>query len=209
MSKGEFKRNVKILAVAPLEIPEGLPDAAPVVNEFSSMIDEELNRYGYSVVRPQQYEATWKKVSGESGDFRDPTSGERDEAGISQAMFRTLDELRADFELDGVLFPSIIVVEAAFGVGTAAWDGVEQRIETGGPVTGFFSGSQRGVIGALSLRVSIRDKGGKELFLNSGGIEVLSKIDGKAFVSVPRQELFTDKERNRVAVATALKPLKR
>ena len=209
MSADDFRKNVKILAVAPLAVPEGLADPALLVAEFSSRIDEELNRYGYSVIRPQQYAAIWNRLSQESDDFRNPVTQERNDVKMSQAMFQTLDELDAGFELDGVLFPSIIVVKAEFGAGTAVWDGVEQQIETGGPMTSFFSGSQRGEIGALSLQACIRDKDGNTVFLNSGGIEVLSKMAGKEFVAVPRQNLFADKERNRRAVAIALNPLKR
>ncbi len=208
-SKDDFRRTVRILAVAPVLIPEGLPDATPVIDEFSTLIDGQLSRYGYSVVRPQQYEKTWKAVAGGSGDFLDPVTGERDEAAMSRAMSRTLDELDADFEIGGVLFPSIVVVEAVFGAGTAAWDGAKQRIETGGPMARFLAGSQSGVIGALSLKVSIRSVDGEALFAHSGGIEVLSKTVGKGFVPVPRQELFADKNRNHGAVEIALKPLKR
>ena len=84
----------------------------------------------------------------------------------------------------------------------------QQRIETGGAVS-FLAGSQRGVVGALSLEVSIRDRDGTQLFLNRGGIEVLDKIAGKEFIHVPRQELFSDKSRNEEAVRIALKQLKR
>jgi hypothetical protein len=209
MPEDGFKKRGKILAVAPVEIPPGLPDAAPVLDEFSSLIDEELNRYGYSVVRPQHYTATWNKIAAEMGDFGIPGSGERDEVKVSRAMFRTMADLDAGFELDGVLFPYIVVVEAAFGAGSAVWDGAEQKIETAGAMESFFAGSQRGVVGALSLRVSIRDGEGNALFTNYGGIEVLSTMAGKAFVNVPREGLFADKERNRKAVEIALEPLKR
>lgn len=207
--KDAFKKGVDTLAVAPLLLPEGLPDATPVVDEFSRLIDEQLDRYGIVVIRPHEHEQTWKAVAGEPGDFVDPATGERDEAAMSRAMSLAVDRLGGGFAIDGVLFPRIVVVEAAFAAGAAAWDGVEQRIETGGALTRFLAGSQHGVLGALSLRVSIRSTEGEALFENSGGIEVLSKMDGKQFVTVPRQELFADKERNSKAVETALKPLKR
>ena len=207
-SKAEFRKTVRTIAVAPVLIPEGLPDTQPVIDEFTKLIDEELHRYGYSVVRPQEYEKTWKAVSGEPGTFIDDSTGVRDEVAMSRAMSRTLDSLKAGFEIGGVLFPSIVVSEAAFSAGSATWDGVEQRVETGGPMTRFLAGSQSGRIGALSFKVSIRSADGEAIYANSGGIEVLSKMVGKEFVTVPRQELFTDKNRNRKAVEIALKPLK-
>ncbi len=208
-SKSEFRKTVKVIAVAPVEIPGGLPDATPIVDEFSALIDAELARYGYSVIRPQEYESVWKNVSGDGNDFRDPKTGERDEARMAEAMAHTLEALGAAFKIDAVLFADVVVVEAEFGAGSAVWDGTDQELETAGPVESFFAGSQRGVVGALSLRVRILDDEGKPVFLHSGGIEVLSKMSGKAFVKVPPQELFKDNERNRKAVGIALKPLKR
>lgn len=206
-SKQDFQRGVRVLAVAPVVIPDGLPDPAPVTNTFASLIDETLRRHGFSVVRPQEYEKTWLTIAG--GGFIDSTTGERDEVAMTRAMIRTLESLGADFDIEGILFPSIVVVEAPFGAGSAAWDGVEQRVETGDAMTRFFAGSQRGVIDALSLKVTIRSPEGDAVFVNLGGIEVLSKMVGKEFTTVPRQELFTDEERNRKAVETALKPLAR
>jgi len=204
-----FKKSVKILAVAQMEIPPGLPDTATVADEFSALIDEELSRRGYSVIRPQKYTAAWNKVSAGMGDFAILGSEERDEAKMSQAMVRTMEALGADFKLDAVVFPSIVVVEAEFGAGRAVWDGAEQKIETAGAMESFFAGSQRGVVGAVSLKLSIRDREGKTLFIHNGGIQVLSQMEGKAFVNVPREELFADKERNRRAVEIAIEPLKR
>jgi hypothetical protein len=204
-----FKKSVKILAVASMEIPPGLPDTTTVADDFSALIDKQLSRRGYSVIRPEQYTAAWNKVSAEMGGFAIVGSELRDEAKLSQAMVRTMETLGADFKLDAVVFPSIVVVEAEFGGGSAVWDGAEQKIETAGAVGSFFAGSQRGVVGAVSLKLSIRDREGKTLFIHNGGIQVLSKMEGKAFVNVPREELFADKERNRRAVEIAIEPLKR
>jgi hypothetical protein len=208
-TEAAFKKSVKILAVAPVEIPPGLPDTATVADDFSALIDAELHRRGYTVIRPQRYTASWNRVSAEMGDFALVGSEGRDEAKMSEAMVRTMDALGADFKLDAVVFPSIVVVEAQFRAGRAVWDGAEQKIETAGAMESFFSGSQEGVVGALSLKLSIRDREGKTLFIHNGGIQVLSKMEGKSFVNVPRGDLFTDKERNRRAVEIAIEPLKR
>jgi hypothetical protein len=204
-----FKKSVKILAVAPMEVPPGFPDTTSFAGEFSALIDEELNRRGYSVIRPQNYTAAWARVAADMGDFKVLGAEERDEAKLAAAMVRAMESLGADFNLDAIVFPSIVVVEAEFGAGSAVWDGAEQKIETAGAMESFFAGSQRGVVGAVSLKLSIRDREGKTLFINNGGIQVLSKMEGKAFVNVPREELFADRERNRRAVEIAIEPLKR
>jgi len=208
-SNRELNSTVRILAVAPVLIPEGLEDPAPVIGIFASLIDEELSSRGFSVVRPQDYEKSWKAVVGDSGDFVDPKTGERDEAAMSRAMTLTLEKLGAEFQIKGVVFPSIVVVEAPFAAGSACWDGVEQRVETGDFMTRFLSGSQHGVVGALSLKISIRSPAGEALYQRQGGIEVLSTMAGRDFSAVPRKELFQNLERNRNAVEAAFKPLRK
>jgi hypothetical protein len=205
----EFRNALTVIGLASVDMIEGLPDPEPVLAEFDSLLAAGLQRLGYSVIRPQEYEAIWAKLAVEAGGFIDPETGARDEKRMAVAMFETIEELRADFEIDAVMFPDIVVVEAQFAGGRAVWDGASQKIQTGGAMSSFTSGSQHGVLGALSFRLSMRGPGGAPVFLNSGGIEVLDKLSGKEFISVPRQELFADKKRNQEAVKTALEPLKR
>jgi hypothetical protein len=205
----EFKKSVNIIATAPVTIIEGLPDATPVIDNFDALIENRLRNYGYTILEPKEYKTVWERVVAQMGGITDPETGLRDPVKLTRAMFATLDSLKVDFELDAVLIPDIVVVEAEFAAGNAVWDGASQRIESGGPLSSVFSGSQRGVVGALSLTISIRGEDGTELYANAGGIETLSRISGKEFINVPRQELFADEKRNKKAVEIALKPLKR
>lgn len=209
ISKKEFRNTVKVIALANVNIAEGLANPEPIQAEFDSLLVAGLQQLGYSVIRPQEYEAVWAKLAVGLGGFIDPDTGMRDEARMTTAAFQTIEELKADFQIDAAMFPDIVVVEAQFAGGQAVWDGVDQKIQTAGPMSSVFHGSQHGVVGALSLKLSVRGPDGTQLFLNSGGIQVLDKLEGKEFVPVPRPELFTDKKRNQDAVKTALKPLKR
>jgi hypothetical protein len=148
-------------------------------------------------------------VVAELEGLTDSETGERDNGKVTTAMFRTIDRLRAEFDLDAVLIPSVAVVEAPFAAGRAYWDGTTQSIRTGSLVRGFLAGSPEGKVGALSLRVILQAESGDTLYTAAGGIEVLSKLDGKEFVLVPRQELLTDSRKLQNAVRIALDPLSR
>jgi hypothetical protein len=106
-----------------------------------------------------------------------------------------------------VLVPTVKVVEAQFKAGRAKWDGATQSVKAGSAVKNFWAGSPEGTLGALSLYITLFGPDGKLYYENAGGIEVLSKVEGKEFVLVPRQELFTDQDRNKDAVNIALDPL--
>lgn len=206
-SRDDFRRQVKIIAVANVYLPDGMQDPDPIKENFGNLLMAELRRYGFTVVRPQEYETIWNRVVAELGGLEDDSEDQRDHAKIAQAMAQTLDGLRAGFKLDAVLIPSIVVAEAPFAAGRAMWDGTTQSIKMGGAGAGFWSGSPEGRVGALSFSVTILSTSGETIFVNAGGIEVLSKLEGKRFVLVPRDELFTDQLRIENSVRLALKPL--
>jgi hypothetical protein len=208
-SRDEFHRTTKIVALAELYMPDGLPDPQPIKDNFKSLIETKLHSAGYTIVFPQQYKTIWKRQEEEAGGFVDSDTGERRHRDIARAMTRTFEELDAGFKLDAVIVPTIAVVEAQFAGGRAVWDGTSQSIKAGGLVKGFFAGSPDGTMGALSLQVVALTANGTPLYEEAGGIEVLSKLEGKDFVLVPRNELFTDQERLQKAVDIALDPLLR
>jgi hypothetical protein len=203
----QFHRTVKVIALADVRIPDGMEEPEPIEEGFEKLIETRLRDAGYTVVYPQQYKAVWERFAAEHGGLVSAESGERDSRAVAEAMTATLAELGAAPKLDAIVIPSVIVVEAPFGAGRAVWDGTWQSIKTGSVVKGFFAGSPEGTLGALSLHVSVVDTAGTLLYEKSGGIEVLSKLEGKEFVLVPRQELFSSKKRMKKAVKIALDPL--
>jgi hypothetical protein len=203
--KKYFKGAVKVIALTPITIPEGMPEPDFVTGKFDSLIEAALKDGGYAVVRPQDYETVWERAT--RGDLVKTTTGDRDPAKVAGAALQTFDTLDATFTVDAVLVTDIRVVEAPFASGRAVWDGVTQSINVGGYMNSFLAGSPEGKLGALSLVVQIYDPSLSVMYSKAGGIEVLSKMEGKEFVLVPRQELFTDKNRNRKAVDVALDPI--
>jgi hypothetical protein len=206
VKKGDFLRYAKIIAVADVYLPDGMQDPQPIKDNFSLLIEAQLRKEGFTVVRPQQYRTNWHRIVEELGGLED-SLGARDLQKVARATTQTLVELEAGFDIDAVLIPSIVVVEAQFAGGRAEWDGARQSVKTGGVVKGFFAGSPEGTLGALSLSVILVSPHGNPYFANAGGIEVLSKLEGKEFVLVPRSELFTNQENIEKAVALALEPL--
>ena len=205
----EFRRRVKIVGVAYTIIPDGMPDPAPIEAQFDSLIDVRLRKAHYTIVRPQQYETAFARAADELGLTPSTEANDSINAVLAEAMVKTVQSLKADFELDAVLIPRVKVVEAPFGGGRAEWDGTSQSIQSGVSMKSFLAGSPEGTVGALSLKVYIVSTAGNTLYENAGGIEILSKLEGNEFVLVPRQELLTDPKKIERAVKTALKPLEK
>ena len=207
VDKDDFIRYAKVIGVADLYLPGGMEDPELIRQNFTDVILTTLRNSGYTVVQPQKYETNWQRIITELGGIEDTVSIGQNPKKIAIAMVKTLDELDAGFEIDAVLVPSIIVVEAPFASGVAAWDGARQSIKSGGAVKSFLAGSPEGTLGALSLSVTLTSPHGNTYFVHTGGIEVLSKLEGDNFVLVPRSELFTDQKRIEESVSIALKPL--
>lgn len=207
VDKDDFLRYASVIGLADVYLPGGMQDPEPIRQNFSDVIEAQLRASGYTVVRPQQYQTNWNRIVDELGGIEDTLAIGQNPRKIAQAMARTLAELEAGFDLDAVLIPSVVVVEAPFASGVAAWDGARQPIKSGGAVRNFWAGSPEGTLGALSLSVTLVSPHGNTYFVKSGGIEVLSKLEGKEFVLVPRSELFTDQRRIEQSVTLALKPL--
>lgn len=206
VAREDVRPGIKVVALAPITIPEGLPEPDPIKDKFLTRIESKLKASGLSVVRPYEYTRTWNKYVEDFGAIVDPNTGERNESSLVTATVRTLDDLKAGFDVDAIVIPSVVVVKATFMGGKAWWDGTSQRIQTSSPVSEFLSGGYEGVVSALSLRVSIWTPDGTHLYLNAGGIEALSVAEGAEFSPVPRQSLFTDEAKINKAVDIALDP---
>ncbi len=131
------------------------------------------------------------------------------EARLREAGFTTVP---ASEYAQVVLRPAILRIGARFHGMTANWHGVQE--EATSFASRLMGGLWAGNIPASSLRVSIEDIQGNPLYMNFGGLELLSKYSyeffkGVKFEPVPRVELFKHEERLRQAVDIALGPLVR
>lgn len=203
VDRASVLRGGNVIGLADLILPDGLQDPQAIRDNYSRLIEIKLQEKGYTVVRAKENQALWDRSIASLGGNSDSLA--HDPKLIARVMTQTL--AKRNVTLDGVLIPAVTIVEAQFKSGRAAWDGATQSIKTGSAVKNFWAGSPEGTLGALSLDVTLVGPDGTLYYQNAGGIEVLSKIEGKEFVLVPRQELFNDQGRNKEAVDLALDPL--
>ncbi|HEX9445447.1 MAG TPA: hypothetical protein VGA73_15105 [Candidatus Binatia bacterium] len=205
--QAEIKGKVKIVALAPINFPTDIDDPDPVKAKFESLITAKLKEGGFTVVPSSEYGALWKQMTEQLGGFFDPMTGKRDEQKFKTVREHTLRELSAKTKADAVLGSAILGFKAAFRLNRASWHGTSEDLVPGGVLTAVLIGGHNGTVGALSLGVGLSDIHDVDLYMNYGGIQLLSKISRGNFSPVPRAELFADEERNRKAVDIALDPL--
>jgi hypothetical protein len=205
--QADIKAKVKVIALAPVNLPGDIDDAEPVKAKFESLITAKLTAAGYKVVPSSEYAAVWKQITESLGGFFDPLTGKRDDKKVKTAREHAVREVTAKTKADAVFDAVINVVKVNFGNNRAAWHGTTEPLMTGGAWSSFFNGPYQGTVGALSLFVALSDANDVDMYLNAGGIQVLSKLSGRNFTPVPRHELFANEARNQRAVDVALAPL--
>jgi hypothetical protein len=215
IAQNEFYAKTKTIALAPIAIPGDLENPEPVKARFESLIEAKLHEAGFALVQSQEMAAIWKQMAEQVGGYFDPLTGQRDESKFNVVREYSRRELSAKFNADAILLPSIRVVRANWSGGMANWDDTMEAIKSTGeqfkealPLILIGIGvTSSGTVGALSLVVRVEDIHGVPVYSKGGGIQVLAKISGGKFVSVPREELFANEERNVAATNIALGPL--
>lgn len=213
----EFRRRVKTIAVANMAGLSDLGESAAARAKINTAIETKLREAGFTVVPAQEFRGIWDAKVGELGGMFDQNTGKVNEAKTTVLLNYIRGEVKTRFNADALLLPRVRTTTAKFShvpfVGVrAAWDGASEAMETGA-FDKVISPRGSGTVAALSLVLNIEDLSGSTLYVNAGGIQVLSKLSpgagrfgGSSFVEVPKDQLFTDEQRMQQAVHYALEP---
>lgn len=216
ISPDEFRRRVKTIAVASVAVSSDLGGNS-AAQAFNPAIETKLQEAGFKVVPTQEFRGIWDAKATELGGLFDPQTGKMNEAKATTLLSHARGEMKTRFNADALVLPHVRRVTARFGympfVGVRAnWDGASENLETGA-FDKVVSPRGSGTVGAISLVLNIEDLNGSPLFVNAGGIQVLSKLapgagnfGGNAFVEVPKDQLFTNEQQMQQAVQYALAP---
>ena len=208
IAHADIRGRVKVVALVPIELSTDAEDPAAVKAKFEWLIRFKLEEGGFKVIPSDEFASIWKKTVEKLGPVYDPATGRRDEKKFSAAFASTARELLGKTNADALLYPAIVVVKAEFSSNAAQWHGTIDYVRPEG-VWGMISGPQSyGTVPALSLWVDLLDFQGTEMYVNAGGIQVMSKVgSGMTVYDVPRHDLFADEAKNIRSVAIALNPL--
>ena len=210
VSEEDFHNNVKTIVLAPVYVTSDLQDPEPLKAKFEALIEAKLKEEGFAVIPSREYTAIWGSARDKSGGYYDPVTGKMDEAKFKQVQEDAGRELSAKFKADALLYSGIISVPVKWSGARAGWDGTSEAImPTGQAVVEALFIQRSGTTAGLSLLIEVTNLKGERLYLNSGGIQLLTKLSGSEFVTVPRDQLFVDEERNKGAIEHALGPLAR
>jgi hypothetical protein len=188
------------VALAPVAIPEELPDSSRAQAAFEVLLTNELRGLGVAVVPAREAGATWQRLLDSVGGFYSAYTGELDTVKYHAVRDGTLRELRARFGADALLRSRIAVVTVNWKSGNAKWDGTSEGV----------GGGASGTLPALTLYVELNDANGNVVYGGRGGIQVMMKtslLHRDRLHDLDPAKLLTDEGRNRKAVGLALDSL--
>ncbi len=204
-------RALKVLAIAPVEVPSDLPKADQARQFFDSAISERLRLAGFQVVGQEAYTQIMTALTREKGGAFDVVTGKKDEKKFHELKKYSLMQLQATTGANALLRAKVVPVSARFSGCQASWDGTTQDVARAH--LGIFcpTANMFGKVAAFSLVVTLEDIDSNILYFNGGGIQLLTQFiesfPGGNFQEVPKEQLLGDETRNRAAVDIVLGPL--
>ena len=183
------------VAVIPLQIgPLAQRDA--VMARYAELLRARLTAAGFEVVAGDEYATDWEH---ESKGYYDPVTGRLDQARFDAAQRAALAAFAKRHDLQGAVFPAIVVRDASVVSGVAKWDGAQQLVADSDSKFGAYftiAGFLTAEFQAMSLQLRIVDAGNATLYESYGGIQALRQFEKGRIVDVPESRLFGNPARD-------------
>jgi len=102
--KAVVSSRVETIAIATVHVPTETTEPLGARQAIAASVTHELQRKGYEVVPPAEYEALWRTYAAKLGKVFDPNTGQRDEKKAEAVFDLTGRELASRHGVDAVLF---------------------------------------------------------------------------------------------------------
>jgi hypothetical protein len=195
--------------VVPLQMAD-LPQTAQVRTRVTQTLIAKLAALGFKATVAVDYEALWKSEREHAGGFFDPLTGRLDRDKVHRARNSVFSRLAEGQDVQAIVYPTTVLTLAPFAQGNAQWDGAKERAFVARSSFGKLFNSAKTLVGqldALSLKLRVADARDETLLEDSGGLQLLERIQDGARAAVPRAELFADPTRESSALDLALQSL--
>lgn len=203
--KKHIVSQVKKVGILPAVITVNVPEEASRQQYIEQQLVTEFTQNGFDVVPVSAWLEIYQPLKEAAGQLFDPQTGNRDKAKFDKLMADARAEYLKTYQVDAFVTSAVIPVKAAWDRNSAYWDGAEEAA-TGkdGFWASFGAPQAHGTTSALSLALTIRDSAQQQLFLEYGGIQLLSRVTHGGFVDVSPEELLQDNDKldNAVTLAT-------
>jgi hypothetical protein len=200
----QFSAQVSRVALRPLRLPDGTPDAERLRAELEGLIAAELEKRGYTVVSSQVFAETWRRFARDLGGVYDPVSGMPDAQKYLLAQQHTVRELERTQKVDAVLSPSIALDAIPAYIGFWYWEAAGTPIRWQGKDLASAVNQQPQRVEGPYLRLLIHDNAQVLLYDAQIALAWSRVYVGGGYEEVPAGEIYGSRERNQKTVEKLL-----
>ncbi len=171
ISSNDFRERFSTLCLFPFRSEIELEQEETKFAQLEEQLSLELERIAIHVVPTIEVEKVWNEARDSSGGYFDPHWGTVDSSRFQLVEENFLGDGLRKLQCDGVLYLSVVEVEAVVWNGSASWDHATDQTEYG----------LVGYLPALSLRIRIIDTRKNEVYFGAGGIHLSVEIDSDEY----------------------------
>jgi hypothetical protein len=175
-----------------------------ITSRYLGLLSAQLERAGWWTLSADTFEETLRAVALERGGIYDPITGKEGVGKLPAAIEEARRRVAVRFGANLFVTGSILVRPARILGESAAWDGVSEKVADIATWKKLLVTTQ-GTVKALTFGVVVQDVDGTIRYSGWGGIQLIERIEGDRFVTVPPGELFADPSRDLRAVDLSLK----
>ena len=215
-----FRQLIHRLCLDSIASEIAMEDGDQRLSSFEEQIAHRLERAGFQVVGSNETRKAREGIDEELGEAFDAHTG-RAIPGVALAhSSRVRERLAAALDCDAFVSVDLAIVQAFWSDRVVLWDGREVWADgrddvdqIGIALRDAYIGGVRGwgAIPALSLQLAVRDREGRLIFWNAGGIQPIATLRSVPYQirwdPLPDDQILIDPDSNQAAVDLAVGPL--
>lgn len=185
------------LSLLPMNVDRTpIPTLAPGAELIGGRIRSHLEAKGFQVVAPPMSKTLeiWKKCVEDVGGLTDESGEKLDPERYARARSELARRMLESYPADGVIASAVVLRPARYSGDKLAWDGVRRPALVDISETNLAMIQLGGQELGISLRTSVFDREGRNIFERYVGLEVLRRYrvkEGRMLVTT-RSDLFQD-----------------
>ena len=208
VEEDQVKKRVKTIGLMPPNLQLNTGRNERITQILEKLVTEKLEAAGYKVIPSSNYSEIYNKFKSASGQLFDPKTGEPLQDKLAAVHEQTQKVYQTKNMLDATATFGVYLRNVRYLSYMAEWDGTKE------PVTGkdgfvgiMMTPHDTGSVSAISFGIGLHNIDDSLMYERFGGVQLLSHVKGKDFLSVPMNRVLVDQEKITNAIEYAMNPL--
>ena len=201
VEKSQIVAMPKKIGIMPTQVFFDIDNEEEKSNYFHDQLVSQFEKQDFEVITADKWKEIYQKVKDQAGQLYNPKTGKADQEKLKQVKAKARQQYFEKYGVSTILYSAIVPTKASWNKNSANWHGAEQAATGESGFWAYITAPDAyGTVGALSLWVNIEDDNQQDVFIEHGGIQLLSYATYTGFENLPKSELLIDDIKNSHAV---------